>query len=233
MGKEGERKESWVTSFILVLPLMIGYIAGLLLVREPSRLMNGADVINPLVLTHFGYTGLLAFNLLLIALCLGLISYLRKRDRFDPKQFFPTVLESAFYAITMGSVIIFIMKQATIIAMAAPERMRPLDGLVISLGAGVNEELFFRVGLMGALAYLGGDLLAMKKGSAFIMALVLSSVAFSLAHYLGGEVFRGDTFVYRFLAGAFFAVLYRYRSFAIAVYTHALYDIVVLVLSPA
>lgn len=231
MGKNGERKEPWMTSFILVLPLLIGYVAGLVLLGGEG-LMNGTDVINPFVLTRFGYRGLLIFNLLLVLLCVGLISYFKKRERFDPKQFLPTVLESSLYALTMGSVIIFVMRKATIIALVSPDRPPPLHGLVISLGAGVNEELFFRVGLLGALAYLGEDLLAMKKGTAVAMAILLSSIAFSLAHYFGGEPFRGDTFVYRFLAGIVFALLCRYRSFAIAVYTHTLYDIMVLVLSP-
>ncbi|MCZ6603037.1 MAG: CPBP family intramembrane metalloprotease [Planctomycetota bacterium] len=221
------KKESWVTSFVLVLPLMIGYVAGIILLGP--KMVNGADVINPFILSQLGFYGLLGFNLALIALCLFLISYLKKRDRFDPKRFLPTILESSFYAVTMGSFIIFVMKQTTLIAMGTSDRPPPLEGLVISLGAGVNEELFFRVGLLGALAYLGEDLLGLKKGSAVVMAIILSSVAFSLAHYLGAEEFQGITFVYRCLAGVIFSVVYKFRSFAIAVYTHTLYDIMVLV----
>ena len=35
------------------------------------------------------------------------------------------------------------------------------------------------------------------------------------------------TFLFRFLAGVFFAVLFRYRGFGIAVGTHAFYDVLV------
>ena len=53
--------------------------------------------------------------------------------------------------------------------------------------------------------------------------MVLTSVLFSAAHYIGpsGEVFRWYTFLFRFLAGTMFAVLFRYRGFGIAAGTHA------------
>jgi len=37
-------------------------------------------------------------------------------------------------------------------------------------------------------------------------------------------------FVFRVLAGCFFGMVYWFRGFAVAVYTHALYDIYVLLL---
>jgi membrane protease YdiL (CAAX protease family) len=54
-------------------------------------------------------------------------------------------------------------------------------------------------------------------------------VLFSAAHYVGpcGDPFRWLTFLFRFLAGVFFAVLFRYRGFGIAAGTHALYDVLV------
>jgi hypothetical protein len=59
---------------------------------------------------------------------------------------------------------------------------------------------------------------------------VLSSLAFSLAHHIGpaGEAFRFSAFVYRTLAGVFFAAIYQVRGFAVAAWTHALYDVYVL-----
>ncbi len=224
-----KKRRANLTSFVLVLPLLIAYVAGLLLLGPDVQ--NGADVINPLLRRLFGDGGLLFFNIGLVVLCAGLITYLKKKERFDPKQFLPTILESTLYAVTMGGFILFVMHKATIIALLeGPSRPPPLHGLVISLGAGVNEELFFRVGLFGVLAYIGQDLLEMKRWVAVLLAVLLSSIAFSLAHYLGSEAFQSTTFVYRFLAGIIFSCLYQFRSFAIAVYTHTLYDIIVLVI---
>jgi hypothetical protein len=228
LSEPSGKRASTLTSLVLVLPLHIGYVAGLILFGP--RVMNGADVINPLVWRRFGSGGLVVFNVILILFYFGLISYLKRKERFEPRQFLPTILESAVYAATMGSVILFVMRKATLIALASPERPPPLHGLVISLGAGVNEELFFRVCLFGLLAYIGEDLLEMKRWVAVTTAIIVSSAAFSLAHYLGQAPFDGTTFIYRFLAGIIFSIIYRFRSFAIAVYTHTLYDVFVLVL---
>lgn len=96
------------------------------------------------------------------------------------------------------------------------------------LGAGIYEELLFRLILLN----LGIGLLAwMRAGrtASVIGGIVLTSLMFSAAHYIGpsGEAFGRLTFLFRFLAGAFFAVLYRYRGFGIAAGTHAFYDVLV------
>jgi membrane protease YdiL (CAAX protease family) len=62
-----------------------------------------------------------------------------------------------------------------------------------------------------------------------VLAVLVTSVLFSAAHYAGahGETFDWFSFSFRFLAGAFFALLFVYRGFGIAAGTHALYDIFV------
>ena len=99
-----------------------------------------------------------------------------------------------------------------------------------SLGAGVYEELVFRVILMGGMAYVGIRLLRMKPGAALAIAMVVSSFVFSSFHYIGpmGDRFQVASFSFRFIAGMLFAVLYRVRGFGIAAYTHALYDVFLL-----
>ena len=61
------------------------------------------------------------------------------------------------------------------------------------------------------------------------LGIVLSSVAFAAVHHLGptGEAYQGFVFLFRTLAGLYFAVLYQARGFGIAVGTHACYDILV------
>ena len=82
--------------------------------------------------------------------------------------------------------------------------------------------------LMGGLAWLLTGITGKKR--AWMIALVVSSVVFSLAHHIGpsGEAFTFAAFVYRMLAGAFFALVYQVRGFAVAAWTHALYDVFVL-----
>jgi len=95
-------------------------------------------------------------------------------------------------------------------------------------GAGVYEELFFRLILLSlilwALMSIGVDRLP-----AVAAAVLLSSVLFSYAHYIGpvGDVFDPTTFTFRMMTGAFFAVLFIRRGFGIAAGSHAAYNILV------
>jgi len=93
--------------------------------------------------------------------------------------------------------------------------------------AGVNEEFVFRLGLLSALVWAGQKLMA--KNPAVLVAVGVSSLLFSLAHYMGPEPFAVYSFLYRFIAGVLFCALFWLRGFAVAVYTHAIYDVLVMV----
>src|SRR5437899_1068459 len=101
----------------------------------------------------------------------------------------------------------------------------------MSLGAGVHEELVFRLGAMdGALALLSRTRL--PRPAAFAIALGASALLFSAAHHWGvhGEPFVTQVFLDRALAGVLFGLIFWYRSFAHAIYAHVLYDLYVLLL---
>ena len=59
--------------------------------------------------------------------------------------------------------------------------------------------------------------------------MILTSLVFSAAHYVGrhGETYDSFSFAFRFIAGAVFAVLFVSRGFGVAAGTHALYDVFV------
>jgi membrane protease YdiL (CAAX protease family) len=61
------------------------------------------------------------------------------------------------------------------------------------------------------------------------IAAVVSSLLFSAIHYVGalGDDFSLTSFTFRFLAGLFLTAVYRFRGFAVAVYTHTIYDVIV------
>jgi membrane protease YdiL (CAAX protease family) len=63
------------------------------------------------------------------------------------------------------------------------------------------------------------------------VAAVCSALLFSLVHHLGplGEPISAGPLLYRFFAGLFFVALFKLRNFAVAVYTHTIYDVFVLV----
>ena len=96
------------------------------------------------------------------------------------------------------------------------------------VGAGVYEEALFRLMLLPPVASCA-ERLGARRGLRIACAVILTSLLFSAAHYVGphGEAFEAFSFSFRCTAGAFFAVLFVYRGFGIAAGTHALYDIFV------
>jgi len=111
-----------------------------------------------------------------------------------------------------------------------------LAGAIMSLGAGFYEELVFRVGLYGVGAGLILFLFNVTSGAMkFAYRLgwaVACACIFSGWHYVGemGDVFELATFSFRAICGLVFTLIYQFRGFAPAVWTHALYDVWVLAL---
>jgi membrane protease YdiL (CAAX protease family) len=219
-----------LTSLALIAPLFLVYQVGVLLTWP---MYNGADLITAFLILHLNVIGYLALN---IAVAAGFCAMAASKKGKEGVQFgmaVPLLLESAFYAFFLGTAIIFVMSRVLHIPPphmggAATER-GPLAAFVMSAGAGVHEELLFRLLLMNGLVALFKGL---KFGPAesFLSALLFSSTLFSAMHHLGpmGDPFTVWVFVFRLLAGAVFGVIYWWRGFAVAVYTHALYDMYVL-----
>lgn len=219
-----------LTSAILVFPLFLIYQLGIL----GGRGQNGVDFVTRALIgvseRDLGnYLVILAVMLVAYA---AVVVLLRHTGRFTPRAFLPMLVESSSYALVMGSIILFILSQVAglVPGLAIGER-GALDVIVISAGAGFHEELIFRVILMGGMAWLLTGLTGRRR--AWLLAMVVSSLLFSLAHHVGpvGEPFAFAPFVYRTLAGVFFALVYQVRGFAVAAWTHAIYDVYVLSLS--
>lgn len=98
--------------------------------------------------------------------------------------------------------------------------------LALSAGAGVYEELVFRFLLCGLLLLLF-KALALPRTWGMLLTIIVSSVLFSLYHYLGAERFSLYTFVFRGLSGAYLAGLFLFRGFGVTAASHTFYDVVV------
>jgi hypothetical protein len=152
-------------------------------------------------------------------------------------------IEGGAYAIAMGTAASWVVGKL-FAGPHAPVVDGPFTGVVMSFGAGFYEELAFRVVLFGAgakvLAWLlaGQPLHGGVPGRASAGAIVLtviwalaSAAVFSGMHYLGplGDPFDLRSFVARGVLGLALTLVYVMRGFAAAVWTHALYDVWVLV----
>ena len=102
-----------------------------------------------------------------------------------------------------------------------------LGQAVLGVGAGVYEELVFRLVGFAVLHTLLIDLLRLGPRQAFVWTLLVTSLAFSLYHYVpaGGEPWQLGSFAFRFAAGAYLGLVYQFRGFGIAAGAHAAYDV--------
>ncbi len=104
-----------------------------------------------------------------------------------------------------------------------------MAALVINLGSGVFEELVFRVILLGGCAWLLGRV-SNRRAINYAIAVVFNSLAFAMFHYIDyfDEPFTWSSFLFRFVAGGSFSLLFLLRGYGITAYTHSFYNIFLL-----
>jgi len=225
-----------VNSLVLVAPLFVFYQVGILFT---DGWKNGADFVTGFVFSMVGHDAILyaLFNLLILV-GFGVLWLRRRQDQtLSARTAGLVVAESTVWALLVGGVVVQVLlalgfrPPASMMVSAGPmESMGFFDTVVLSVGAGTYEELFFRAGLLTAM-YFGLSKTKLGEGwLAAAAAIALSSLLFSAFHYppIGMDPWEVWSFVFRVLMGVFFAVLYWTRGFAVAVYTHAIYDIIVL-----
>ncbi|MCC7409688.1 MAG: CPBP family intramembrane metalloprotease [Phycisphaeraceae bacterium] len=99
--------------------------------------------------------------------------------------------------------------------------------LVYSTGAGIYEELLFRLIIIALVHMVLVDLLALPLNVGAIGAVAVSAVLFALYHFGPENPFDAGRFVFYCMAGAYFAMVYLLRGFGIVAACHACYDILV------
>ncbi len=103
--------------------------------------------------------------------------------------------------------------------------------IVLSVGAGIYEELVFRLAAFTVLSILLVDLLRMHRGWSIPVMVVFSALLFAKYHYQeGGEQFLWQTFAFRTGAGIYFGALFFRRGFGVTCGAHSAYDILAVLL---
>ena len=139
-----------LTSLVLVFPLFLVYQFGVLFTLP---MLNGADFLTVFLFRNLGLStgAYLAYTAAVAVAFVIAVAMLRRKQRFDPKLIVPVFVESAIYALTMGSLIVFVM---TRVLHVSPRLAGGIAGqglgtrFVMSLGAGVWEEAFHKTTVM-------------------------------------------------------------------------------------
>jgi membrane protease YdiL (CAAX protease family) len=222
-------------SLTFAFPLLLLY-EGLSLFLSQSAVAgvrNGADVLLKVMFLAFGgRNGLIVFGAVLFGAGGWLILRDLKRHTgpMRPAILGMMLLESVVCAALFG----FVAATLTAVLLQGPLARATVQfgglplgtQLVVSLGAGIYEELVFRVLLVSGLTAIA-IWLGWKRPLAVGIAVVVSALVFSAFHYVGtyGDTLTLPSFTFRAIAGMMFSGLYVARGFGITAWTHALYDV--------
>lgn len=224
-------------SILFALPLLLGYEGLASLLAQPGRaeLRNGADaILRGAFVAIAGVYGSAIFMAVISLIGVGLVvrDLRASNGRIRPIIFVGMLAEAIAMAALFGVVIGFatakLLGTLHVLAISANPLQRTswATRLMLSLGAGLYEELFFRVLLVGGLASGARFVLGAGRRTAGIFATLVGAFIFSAFHYIGpyGDPLQLQSFVFRMLSGIAFSGLYLIRGFGITAWTHTLYD---------
>lgn len=221
-----------LASLYFVLPLLVFYEVGVLMMG-PDSLRNGADVWLRTLLNWIGFGEYFLLPVLTILTLLGWHHLTGRSWKVNVTIIYGMAAESILLAVALLMIAhlqLQLLSGELLDTLFIREQIRRsvMNRLVCYVGAGIYEELLFRLLLFSAIVavvrFAGGQPVVQLW-----IALITSSLLFSAAHYVGpyGDAIDLHSFLFRFIAGAFFALLFYYRGFGIAAGTHTLYDILV------
>jgi hypothetical protein len=228
-------------SLLLALPLLLFYeLLAFVLSRDAiAGVRNGADVLlKSLFVALGGRWGVTVFGVLLLGTGAVLVwrDWRKSGGVLRWRIFAGMLAESVIYALVFGMVTGTLtgLVLRLVPALSAPAlSVTPIGGLplptqlMVSLGAGIYEELLFRVLLVSGLALVARRGMGWGPGPAGVFAVLVGALLFSAFHYIGpyGDPFTAGSFVFRLIAGILFSAMYLLRGFGITAWSHALYDV--------
>jgi membrane protease YdiL (CAAX protease family) len=209
-----------LASLVFIAPLLVIYEVGVLWLKVRP---NGADDLMRRLLDLFGFSQHWLLPGLIVAILLGWHHLTRQPWRLSP-GILPAM---AAEAIALGLCVRVIVFLQNCVPLQIGEGVKNAFQCAVGyLGAGIYEELLFRLILLSLLAWAFRHAGATPRVG-MVLAVLVSSLLFAAAHNVGpyGERFHAFAFVFRTFAGLFFSVVYVYRGFGIAAGSHAAYDI--------
>lgn len=252
-----ERTSRPVYAIMFLLPFIVFYEVGTFFINTDTLNQSQVRVVAFVWLQEFlgylGYNGKLAWAappLVVILILLGLQLASRKRWNFGWSDIGPMWVECILLAIPLIVLSLFVNNpdalgfadQGTsffcfsvmpLQSGDVPHAGTLLASMVTGVGAGIYEELVFRLILICVLMLFFQDLLGVEHRVSVILSILISAGLFSAHHhyvFLDGQLtqstqFDWTAFGFRATAGVYFAGLFAVRGFGIAVGTHVFYDI--------
>ena len=224
-----------LTSLLFVVPLMVAYEVGTRwYASDPVSHVQQRIVAFNLMqqfFALFGVTGLYFPAATVASVLLAWHAARGDAPAARPLVLVGMIVESAMYAVPLVG-LGYAFQHYLPLAAYHPPVASPNALVVLSIGAGVYEELIFRLVAFTVLHFALVDCLRMPKATAVPVMVVTSAVAFSLYHYrpTGTEPFQWESFTFRAVAGAYFGLIFVCRGFGLTAGAHSAYDVSIVLL---
>lgn len=226
-----EYSRSPLASLMLVLPLLILHEWG---VRQfgalPGRMVEYRVTAFTLLTRFFHSLGasgryLPAMTVVAVLLCW----HLARKDRwvFNIRAIGVMLLESMAWAIPLVGV--FYLFSPTTLSYLPTGEWKLMCSLY--LGAGVYEELVFRLMAFAVLSLFLIDLFKVPQPVAIPTVVVAAASGFAAYHALGNPHFPLPALVFVALRGVYYGIIFLERGFGLTIGAHTAYDIIFLTLS--
>ena len=239
----------WLSShplhiLIFLLPIIAFYEVGSvgLLGNQGIAKLEAQD----LLVRFFDLFGVLGLHLPAFALVVTLfIQHILSKEPWKIIPIVPLamVAESAFLTGPLIVLVILLNPQSSAMMQLADPNITGissidhsfLEGLYLSFGAGLYEEMLFRLVLITILHFMITDVLGFRDQFGRIFAVLVSAIAFAWLHdgvYVQGVGLNLRLAIFYVLAGVYFGALFLSRGLGIAVGAHLMYDLLVFVIMP-
>jgi len=221
-----------LASLVFVLPLVLLYEAGTWWFhldasgRTETRILAFNWIRR--AFAHFGVQGTLLAPAAVVGMLLGWHIFARHPWRLRGTVPLAMAGESALLALPL-IMLVGLLTGTHLLQRPAGDDWASMA--VLGIGAGIYEELIFRLVAFALLHGLLIDLMALRPATALTVTIGVTSLSFAGYHHVGtGESFTLAAFAFRTAAGVWLGLVFAARGFGLAAGAHAAYDVLLITL---
>ncbi|MFQ5462066.1 MAG: type II CAAX prenyl endopeptidase Rce1 family protein [Phycisphaerae bacterium] len=203
-------------ALVFLLPLMTFY--EITSVRYPDRVI-AFDLLRWFI-ELFGHAGSLAPGMAVVVILVA--THVASGDQWRVRW---RRVGSMYVEATLLSLPLLLLNY--LIPLSAGRADSLIGRLALCVGAGIYEELIFRLVFLSVVVIIGVDILRLDRKNVALAAILLSALAFAAHHHrpIGVEPFELARFAFRTLAGVYLAVVFWFRGYGPAAGCHAAYNV--------
>jgi hypothetical protein len=218
-----------LASLVFLSPLLIFYVIGLIWVRPD--LVARADILIREGLHLLGLSGYLAPTWMVVLILL--LWHIVRRDPWEVPWSLLGMMALETLILAVPLLVIYLVFHAAAHGVApldisgAAGARHWLDAAMTCIGAGIFEELLFRLLMVGGTLFILRLALKEESPGAMVAVVLIAAAVFSGAHVLDHpESFVWNLFLFRAAAGIYLGFTFFYRGFGVTTGVHVVFNLV-------